>query len=86
MLETARAFHDIVTQQSFPIQIGLDNYPGDTNLEYRQLIDQAATDSLSWLWWDYRNGGVDCPVSGRECRDYVTKSPNGFAGAKPLSP
>jgi len=86
VLETARAFHDIVTQQSFPIQIGLDNYPGDTNLEYRQLIDQAAIDSLSWLWWDYRNGGVDCPVSGSQCRDYVVRSPNGFAGAKPLSP
>ncbi len=85
-LETRRAFHEIVTQQPFVIQIGLDNYPGDTNLEYRELIDQAAADGLSWLWWDYRNGGVDCPVSGRECRDFVVNSRNGFAGAKPLSP
>jgi hypothetical protein len=85
VLETRRAFHDIVTQQSFPIQIGLDNYGGDTNLEYRELIDQASVDRLSWLWWDYRNGGVDCPVSGQVCRDFVTHSPNGFAGAKKLS-
>jgi hypothetical protein len=79
------AIHKFAATQAFPIEIGIDNYASDTNKDYQGEIDQAATDSMSWLWWSWKNGGVECPASGSTCQTYVTTSQNGFAGAKPLS-
>ena len=79
------AIHKFAATQTFPIEIGIDNYASDTNKDYQGEIDQAATDSMSWLWWSWTNGGVECPASGSTCQTYVTTSQNGFAGAKPLS-
>jgi hypothetical protein len=79
------AIHQFASTRAFPIQIGIDNFGGDTNLDYKAEIDQAAADGMSWLWWSWRNGTVECPVSGATCVSYVTTSTNGFKGAKPLS-
>jgi hypothetical protein len=83
----AQAIHQFAVAQPFPIEIGLDNYGGDTNLDYQSEMDQAAVDGMSWLWWSWNSGKktVDCPVSGATCQAYVTASQSGFAGAKPLT-
>jgi hypothetical protein len=47
--------------------VGIDNISGDTNLDYKAEIDQAAADGMSWLWWSWKNGTVECPVSGSAC-------------------
>ena len=87
-LSGAQAIHQVATAQPFPIEIGIDNYEGDTNTQYQAEIDQAATDKMSWLWWAWNSGTqtVDCPVSGASCQTYVTTSQNGFAGAAKLTP
>jgi hypothetical protein len=79
------AIHLFATQEDFPIEIGIDNYGGDTNLDYKAEIDQSATDNATWLWWSFSNGGVECPVSGATCQAYVKAAPNGFGGASPLT-
>jgi hypothetical protein len=79
------AIHRYAAPQSFPIEIGIDNFAGDTNLDYQAEVDQAAADEMSWLWWSWKDGTVECPVSGDPCRSYVTSSDNGFKGAEPLS-
>lgn len=79
------AIHLFATQESFPIEIGIDNYGGDTNLDYKAEIDQCAADNGTWLWWSYRNGDVECPVSGVTCQAYVRAAPNGFGGASSLT-
>jgi hypothetical protein len=79
------AIHQFAATRTYPIQIGVDNYGSDTNKDYQGEIDQAATDGESWLWWSWKSGGVECPVSGSACQTYVTTSQNGFAGAKPLN-
>jgi len=79
------AIHQFVATRTFPIEIGIDNYPADTNKDYQGEIDQAATDAMSWLWWSWKSGGVECPASGSACQTYVTTAQNGFGGAKPLS-
>ncbi len=85
LLSGAEAIHQFAATQPFPIEVGIDNYAADTNLDYQAEIDQAAADKMSWLWWSWRNGGIECPVSGSTCVQYVTTSENGFKGAKPLS-
>jgi len=84
-LSGADAIHLFATQEDFPIEIGIDNYGGDTNLDYKAEIDQSAIDDGTWLWWIYNNGNVDCPVSGNTCNTYVKGAPNGFGGAYPLT-
>ena len=79
------AIHQYAATRTFPIQIGVDNYPADTNQDYQAEIDQAATDTMSWLWWSWKSTNVECPASGSTCQSYVTTSQNGFKGAKPLS-
>jgi hypothetical protein len=79
------AIQKFAATRTFPIQIGIDNYPNDTNKDYQAEIDQAAADEMSWLWWSWKNGTVECPVSGAACQSYVTTSQNGFAGTKPLT-
>jgi hypothetical protein len=56
-LSGADAIHLFATQENFPI--GIDNYGGDTNLDYKAEIDQSATDNGTWLWWSYGNGDVE---------------------------
>src|SRR5512133_3915152 len=85
VLSGTEAIRQFAATRAFPIQIGMDNIGGDTNLEYRAQIDQAATDGMSWLWWSWRDGQLDCPVSGSTCRDYLTTSANAFKGAQPLT-
>jgi hypothetical protein len=85
-LSGAQAIHQFAAAQPFPIEIGVDNYAGDTNLDYQAEIAQADTDSMSWLWWSWQPGStVECPVSGATCQTYVTSSPQGFSGAKALT-
>ena len=81
----AQAIHQYAATQPFPIEVGFDNYGGDTGDQYQTQIAQAATDGMSWLWWSWKSGTVECPMSGATCQSYVTTSQNGFAGAKPLS-
>ena len=87
-ISAAQAIHQILPTLSFPVEAGFDNYGGDTNTQYPEQIDQAAADGISWLWWSWRpaDRAVECPVSGQACIDFVQKSSNGFAGAKPLTP
>ena len=79
------AIHQFAAPLPFPVQIGIDNYSADTNQDYKAEIDQAAADGMSWLWWSWKNGTVECPASGATCQAYVTTSENGFRGAQPLS-
>jgi hypothetical protein len=81
----AEAIHQFAAPAKFPIEIGVDNYSADTNQDYQAEIDQAAADGMSWLWWSWKNGTVECPASGSTCQTYVTTSANGFKGAKPLT-
>ncbi len=81
-LTGAQAIHQFAVTQPFPIEVGIDNYGGDTGSEYRAEIDQAAADKASWLWWSWRDANaVECPVDGATCQSYVSSSANGFAGA-----
>ena len=78
----AQAIHQFGVTQQFPIEVGIDNYPGDTSTEYKAEIDQAATDSASWLWWSWNGSNtIECPNDGASCQAYVTTSQTGFAGA-----
>jgi hypothetical protein len=85
VITAADAIHQFAATRAFPIEIGFDNYAGDANLDYQAEIDQAAADGMSWLWWSWKNGTVECPVSDGTCQSYVTASQNGFKGAKPLT-
>jgi hypothetical protein len=77
----AQAIHQFAVTQQFPIEVGLDNYGGDTASEYRAEMDQAAVDGASWLWWSWNGTGVECPTDGATCQAYVTASQSGFLGA-----
>jgi hypothetical protein len=78
----AQAIHQFAVTQQFPIEIGLDNYAGDTGAEYKAEMDQAAVDRASWLWWSWTGSNTaECPNDGATCQAYVTGSPSGFAGA-----
>jgi hypothetical protein len=79
----AQAIHQFATQQTFPIEIGIDNYSGDTNHEYLDEMTQSAADNGTWLWWSSRNGSVECPADGATCVSNVTNSSVGFTGATP---
>jgi hypothetical protein len=83
-ITAAEAMDQFVATSEFPIQVGIDNISGDTNLDYADEIDRAAANDISWLWWSWRDGSVECPVSGATCESYVTTGENGFAGARPL--
>jgi hypothetical protein len=77
-----QAVHQFAVTQQFPIEVGFDNYPGDTSTEYKAQIDQAASDNASWLWWSWTGSNtVECPNDGAVCQSYVTTAPTGFAGA-----
>jgi hypothetical protein len=78
----AQALHQFAVTQPFPIEIGLDNYGGDTGAEYRAEMDQAAADRANWLWWSWTgSNNAECPNDGATCQAYVTGSQAGFAGA-----
>jgi hypothetical protein len=78
----AQAIHQFAVTQQFPIEIGLDNYAGDTSAEYKAEMDQAAADHASWLWWSWTGSNTaECPNDGATCQAYVTGSQSGFAGA-----
>jgi hypothetical protein len=78
----AQAIHQFAVTQAFPIEIGLDNYGGDTAGEYRAEMDQAAADNGSLLWWAWTGANtVEAPSDGATCQSYVTTSTAGFAGA-----
>src|ERR1035437_163715 len=81
-ITAVQAIHQFAVTQSFPIEIGVDNYPGDSGSEYKAELDQAATDNASWLWWSWNNNpSIECPNDGATCVTYVTTSQSGFAGA-----
>ena len=78
----AQAIHQFAVTQQFPIQVGLDNYAGDTSVEYKAEMDQAAADRASWLWWSWTGSNTpECPNDGATCQAYVAGSQSGFAGA-----
>jgi hypothetical protein len=78
----AQAIHQFAVTQQYPIEIGIDNYGGDTASDYRAEMDQAAADHASWLWWSWTGANtVDCPVDGATCQSYVLGTPSGFASA-----
>jgi predicted secreted protein len=78
-----QAIHQFASQQDFPIQIGIDNYPGDTDHEYLDEMTQCATDNMSWLWWSSTGSSVECPADGDTCVNNVINSSVGFPGAVP---
>ena len=85
-LPGAQAITQFAATEPFAIEIGIDNFGGDTNLTYQDEINAAATAGMSWLWWNWNNpSGVNCPVSGTTCQSFVTAAPNGFGGAVLLS-
>jgi len=86
-LSGAQAITQFAANEPFPIEIGIDNYPGDTNHDYQAEIDAAASVNMTWLWWSWNgsSGWVECPADGATCQQYVVYAPNGFAGAHPLS-
>ena len=84
-LSGAQAIHQFAATQPFPIEIGIDNYDGDTFHDYKAEIDAAAADNMSWLWWSWQGTTVEAPADGAVCQAYVMTSPNGFAGAKPVT-
>jgi hypothetical protein len=77
----AQAIHQFAVTQQFPIEVGLDNYGGDTAGEYRAEMDQGAVDGASWLWWSWSGTTVECPNDGATCQTYVTGAQSGFPGA-----
>lgn len=79
----AQAITQFATKQNFPIEIGIDNYPGDTSHEYLEEMTQSAENNGTWLWWAASNGSVQCPVDGDTCVNNVTNSSAGFPGATP---
>lgn len=83
-LTATHAMAEFVSKVNYPIQLGFDNFAGDTNLDWQEQIDAAAALGLSWLWWSWQRGEgtVEAPVSGAEAQNYVLNSVNGFKGAK----
>ncbi len=78
----AQAIHQFAMTQGFPIEIGLDNYPGDTGSEYLAEMNQAAADNATWLWWAWNaNPNVECPVDTTTCQAAVMTTAAGFPGA-----
>lgn len=77
----AQAITQFATKQNFPIEIGIDNYPGDTSQEYLEEMTQSAANNGTWLWWAASQGSVQCPVDGDTCVNNVTNSSVGFPGA-----
>jgi hypothetical protein len=61
-LSGAQAINQVLPTLDFPVQVGFDNYPGNTNIEYLEQINQAAIDDISWLWWAWQGDGVDSHV------------------------
>jgi len=84
-ITATQAIATILPNLTFPVQVGFDAYANDTNGDYAIQITQAAASGISWLWWDWRNGALDCQSFGTTCSDFVLNSQAGFAGAKPLS-
>lgn len=80
-ISAAQAISQFVAKSPFPIQVGFDNYAGDTNVQYKEQMDVAQANRVGWLWWSWKNGTVEAPVSGATCQDYVLRSPAGFGGA-----
>jgi len=85
-LTGAQALHQYAVTQDFPIEFGFDNYGGDMNQTWQANIDQAASDSATWLWWSWQEGSaaVECPVDGSTCITYVEANASGFGGAQPI--
>lgn len=75
-LSAVQAMSQFVSKATFPIEMGFDNFPGDTNLDWKAQIDAAAALGLSWLWWSWERGAgtVKAPVSGTACQAYVLNS------------
>lgn len=81
-LTATQAIDTVLPTLPYPIQAGFDNYPDDTASDWQIQIEAAARQDNAWLWWDWRNGQLDCPVDGATCRNYVLTATDGFAGAR----
>src|SRR5262249_28269802 len=80
VLTAAQAIKQFASQEPFAIEIGDDNYGGDANLDYPNVINAADAAGMTWLWWSWNTGAaaVDCPVSGLICENFVQGAPQGF--------
>lgn len=81
-LTATQAIDTILPTLPYPVQAGFDNYPDDTASDWQIQIEAAERQDNAWLWWDWRNGQLDCPLDGATCRTYVLTSQAGFAGAR----
>lgn len=81
-LSAEEAIRTILPTLNYPIQCGFDNYAGDTAGDYGIQIRAAASGNIPWLFWDWRNGRLDCPLNGETCRNFVMTNSTGFAGAR----
>lgn len=92
-LTAVQALNTILPTLGYPIQVGFDNYEGDTAGDYGIQMVAAADQQIPWLWWAWAGTGVEGPLafaqggaSGLQAlRDYVEDSPDGFAGARTLA-
>lgn len=92
-LTAVQALNTILPTLSYPIQVGFDNYEGDTANDYAIQMEAAADQQIPWLWWAWAGDGVEGPLAFAQggstglqtLRDYVENSPNGFAGARTFS-
>lgn len=81
-LTAPQAIDTVLPTLPYPVQAGFDNYPDDTASDWQIQIEAAARQDNAWLWWDWRNGELDCPLDGATCQTYVLTSTDGFAGAR----
>lgn len=81
-LTAEQAIDTILPTLNYPIQCGFDNYATDTASDYDIQMQAAAVRRVPWLWWDWRQGQLDCPLDGATCRTYVLTSQEGFFGAR----
>jgi hypothetical protein len=81
-ITATQAIDTILPTLPYPVQAGFDNYADDTASDWQIQIEAAERQDNAWLWWDWRNGQLDCPLDGATCRTYVLTSQAGFAGAR----
>jgi hypothetical protein len=89
-LTAVQAINTILLTLDYPIQMGIDNYEGDTADDYDIQMVAAADRGVPWLWWAWAGNTVEAPYAfstggapaEAAVRAYVEDSPNGFAGAR----
>lgn len=92
-ITSVQAINTILPTLNFPVQVGFDNYVGDTTApadDYDNQLDAAAAQLVPWLWWAWAGNTVEAPYAfstggapaQAAVRAYVEDSQAGFAGAR----